>query len=468
MGDVIEHNCGLVVTHDLHDAHAFIRSLRHRGRDAVGIAAIGEETIDVIKWRGTTYTFDLENLHNLLPTDKYHTYMAHTRYKTRGSIDALVNEAHPHVIGGARQVYGESHIVIRGADAAIVHNGQINAGQFNILNNRTLLTACDSEALLHLYLEYGELGLLKNVPGSFVAAIADKNQRAVIVIRDKFGIKPGCLGRKDGKYAIASESIAFDKNGGEFIEDLDPGTVYRLFPDGTYTKQRVVSPEPQFCFFEGNYFGNVGSTINRIATRTLREVLGEKLAEEYVPDDVDLVSYVPRCPEVAARSYADKIDLPLVELFYKMRDERSFQGASATERKNSINSNLYMNDKTEPLVRGKRVLVIDDSLVRGNVALRVGSLLKNAGAEKIYFLSYTPPIGVIGEDGKPRGCEFGVDMPLTDNFIARGKTLEQISAEVGMQVHFLSTEKMLEAYQSLGMNPKNLCTFCIGGKHPFE
>ena len=272
---------------------------------------------------------------------------------------------------------------------------------------------------------------------------------------------------------MASEDIAFRKNGGEFIEDLEPGAAYYLAPDGSFCKRKIVESRVEYCFFEWNYLADCDSIMNGISVRRLRELLGEKLVEEFLPPDVDLVTFLPRCPEVAARSYAESSGIPFVPTLYKMRGERAFQGSTQADRKVSIDQNLYTLPFIEKMpakeyLKGKIIVSIDDSMVRGNNSRKEKELYSEAGAVKIYHVNYTPPIGILGEDGIPRGCKFGVDMPPNDDFIARGRTVQEISKEMGMTVVYLSLEAMLKAYKELGLPQENLCTYCIGGRHPFE
>lgn len=216
----IGHNCGFVVTHTLHDVHKMLRSLQHRGREAAGIAAIGVNRIDVIKWKGLVTTFDVVDLNKIFLGSNYHTFMAHVRYATRGRKNEVLQDGHPHVIGGKKIDKG-NHIIISDCEAAAVHNGQVDRKYLGEINNRRLTTNCDTEAILCFYRENGEYDLLRRVPGAYTIAIADKKRMGVTIIRDRAGIKPGVLGWKDGKFGAASEDIAFRKNGGEFIEDLD-------------------------------------------------------------------------------------------------------------------------------------------------------------------------------------------------------------------------------------------------------
>lgn len=472
MPEEIGHNCGLCVTHSLRDTYLFIQSLQHRGREATGIAAVGNERIDVVKWKGTVNTFDQTDLYKIFPGHDYHSYMAHVRYATRGRKDQILEDAHPHVIGGKEENRG-NHILISDCEVAGVHNGQVNEEYLSEVNKKNLRTGCDTEALLFFLRDKGEEEFIRQIPGSYTIAIADRQRKDIVILRDRTGIKPGVLGWKDGKYGIASEDIAFRKNGGEFIEDLDPGAVYYLTPEGNFHKKKIVEPRTAYCFFEWNYLADYESVLNGISVRKAREFLGEMLAEEFNPEDADLVTFLPRCPEVAARSYARQTGKTFIPLFYKMRGERAFQGSTVNDRKKSINENLHLSPRINEFpinkfLKGKRIVSIDDSMVRGNNSKRARELLyEEGGAEKVYHVNYTPPIGIIGQDGVPRGCLFGVDMPPDDNFIARERTQEEISGAMGMPVVYISSEGMLKVFSKMGISEENLCTYCIGGRHPY-
>ncbi|HIC68697.1 MAG TPA: hypothetical protein EYO90_04120 [Candidatus Latescibacteria bacterium] len=472
MEDGVRHNCGFCVAHTLHDAYSFIRSLQHRGREAAGIAAVGDGRIDVIKWEGGVDRFDVTDLHKIFPSPSYHSYMAHVRYATRGRKEDILADAHPHTLGGQEERRG-NHIIIRDCEMAAVHNGQVDWDYFEAVDLEKLTSKCDTEAILYLYRREEEHAFMRKVTGAYTMAIADWRKRDIIVMRDRTGIKPGVLGWKDGKYGVASEDIAFRKNGGEFIENLQPGSVYYLTPEGDYSRENIVPAQPAHCFFEWNYITDVDSRVNNVSVRRIRETLGEALAEEFAPADADLVTFLPRCPEVAARSYAEKTGLPFKPLFYKMRGERSFQGSTASERRSSIAENLHLLPGLKPQFQGKTVIMMDDSIVRGNASVRAQELLyEDLEVRKAYLLSYTPPIGIVPKDGVPRGCMFGVDMPPDppdgEEFVARGRTMAEIEEKMGMPVIYLSPESMLRGFEKSGIDRDRLCTYCIGGSHPYS
>lgn len=471
---VLRHNCGIVVSHSLHDTYCFLKSLQHRGREAAGIAAISDERIDVVKYSGKVEAISNMTIHKIFPKkNKYHTFMGHIRYATKGRKSDILNDAHPHVIGG-RVIHNGSHVIIRDVDMAIVHNGQVDLTNYmNNINKRNLKTGCDSEALLHLYKNgMNEFDIIKEIPGAYTLAIADRRREEVMVLRDSSGIKPGVLGWKDGAYFVVSEDVAITEHKLTFEHDLKPGYIYYFNSNGEFRSEKAKDEILKYCFFEWNYLAHPDTNLNGTPVRNLRDSLGRKLAEEFAPDDIDVVTYLPDSPLRAAKTYALYAMKPFETLFYKFRSERSFQGSTNEDRKNSIKQNLYLRDTEIKHIKDKVVCVIDDSIVRGTNASRAINMLKDLGAKKIYFLSYTPALGRIGKDGIMRGCEFGVDMPPEHNehhqFIARGRDVYEISKKLGARVHYLSEKKMFEAFKENGLDKKDMCYFCIGGKHPFK
>jgi glutamine phosphoribosylpyrophosphate amidotransferase len=230
--------------------------------------------------------------------------------------------------------------------------------------------------------------------------------------------------------------------------------------------------------------------------RRTREVLSEKLADFFTPDDADYVTFLPDSPDIAARKYVEKTGIPLLEAMYKKKGERSFQGTTTDDRVFSINQNLHIYPHALERLENAIIVNIDDSNVRGTNLIRALTLYAKVGVRKVYHLTYSPPIGIIGEDGEKRGCLFGIDMPPNDSFIVRekiGDTVnpgevvqernrkpEEINEYVTNEVRrlsgnekfeavivYLPVEEMLRGYESLGWSRTKLCTHCIGGKHPF-
>jgi len=469
----IEHHCGIVVAHTLNDAYSMLKYNQHRGRDLAGFGFIGEDGIDCIKYIGTVNRVDLHDLQKQFPSENYHTILGHVKYTTKGKLD--LNTAHPITIGGTKYEYN-NHIIIKNATSAIVHNGHVIDKYFKDLEDIVFETDCDTEKLLHYFARYGEKGLLEKIPGAYTVAIADIKRKDIIVMSDKNSIRPGVLGQKDGKSCFSSEDIAFRKTKGQSIEDIKPGNVYYLSPKGKLRKEIVLNKtNPKYCFFEWNYMQDRDSIPRGVYVKNLREKLGETLANEFNPADAKIVTFLPRSPEDAARSYAYKTNKELIYLFYKLRGERSFIGQDKNSRKDSINNNLYPNIENINLVKNESLIIIDDSTIRGNNINRVLDILEEFNVKKVYHLNYTPMVGVIGDDLIPRGCEFGVDMPPEDDFICRENNLnldeKKISEKLSRNnleviIKFITKEGLFNVFENLGLSKKNLCSYCIGGENP--
>ncbi len=476
----VEHNCGVCLTHSLHDCYNILRSSQHRGPETFGIAAVGYDTIDVVKVMRRVDSFSLPNLYKIL-NNIYHTFLGHVRYATQGkkTLIDMLRDAHPIILRAPKDnIYlRDDHLIIKGAGLVGVHNGQVDKKYLEGIQFRRLVTGTDTERLLRFYDKFGEIQTLKEVPGAFTFAAAKKGKAEAVIMRDRTGIKPGVLGWKDGKAIFASEDFALTENGAEFREDLDPGSVYYSRPDGSYYKVKVVEPSPRNCFFEWNYIARVESSLNGLQVRRLRQELGKQLAREFIENqganEIDFVTHLPTCPEVAAISFANEAGKRHIDVFYKKQNERAFQGSNADDRRASIKRNLHLIPGIEQLIGRKRIVVIDDSTIRGNNCKWARKLLyEDAHVGEATLLNYTPPIGIIPPDGVPRGCMFGVDIPPKEDenhsFVARNRTIEQISAEIGMPIGYISINGMLDVFERLGVSRKNLCTFCIGGENPFD
>lgn len=480
MGESIEHNCGLALAHTLHDLYSMMEALEHRGQEAAGVGAIGNSSIDVLKWIGGLRKFKKDDLHRLFPSNGYHAFIGHVRYSTSGKKDPneILLGAHPHTIGGTVINRG-SHMLIRGCEKAMVQNGNVDISSLEGIIQSELKTGCDTEALLHYYAQQGARNILRKIPGAYTLIIADKSRREIMVMRDPTGIRVGVLGRKGEKYCVASEDIAIRKNGGTPQGDLSPGAIYYFDANGQIRKNqiidgRTVEKNLAHCMFEYLYLADPESVVNGVSVRRVREMLGLQLAKEYF-SKIDVVTYVPRSPEAAAKRYAEELGVPCIEVFYKPNAERSFIQGTDEARVAVMRENFFLLPAAMEKIAGKRLIVIDDSIVRGTVVRRVQELLfTEARVASAELLSYTPPIGIIGDDGIPRGCLDGVDMPPTDKFITRidgdsprNATEDEINFRAGMPVKFLSRAGLNSVFEKVGLPPANLCMYCIGGKAPY-
>src|SRR3989344_3103694 len=198
--------------------------------------------------------------------------------------------------------------------------------------------------------------------------------------------------------------------GATFIHDLRGGVIYTITPDYKLRSSLpVLNPNPAHCFFEYNYIGSPKSIVDGTSILSMRRALGTQLARE-LSIDADFVSYIPESPKDAAYAFSQERKIPFIETFYKIKDERSFQGSTQMARNQSIQANLFLIPDLlkNGNVRGKKGIWIDDSIIRGTVGKRASQLLREfAGAKEIHLASYTPKVGIIGLDGLPRGCDQG-------------------------------------------------------------
>ncbi|MBI4175694.1 MAG: hypothetical protein HY518_00680 [Candidatus Aenigmarchaeota archaeon] len=482
--------CGIIVGHSLHDAYYGAKVLQHRGQEAAGFSALNSHEIVAARYRNHVKEVPLEHLFRFGVDGTI--VLGHVRYSTSGT--KILKDAHPHVIGGEdslfeiieeddeenprirRRRYGllsdnkegiegmfreerGDLYVTRGAKFAAVHNG-------TIVNHHELTADtddCDTKTLLRLYSEDGAEEVIRRIPAAYSAALMNAETGEVAIVRDRYGIRPLWIGEKNGKILAASEDIAIWEIGGEPLREVNPGEVIYIKRDGGFDSKQVVPPEQHFCFFEYNYLAHPNSVLGGRKVRNVRYRLGEELAREFRPDDVDMVTYVPKAPEPCALGYENATKIPFLPVFYKIdEDERSFMLGHSHERSASIERNLAVRPKID--LTGKAVLIIDDSIVRGNVSDDAVRKARAVGARKVYFASVTPPIGMSG--GKHTGCLYGVDMPVTDNFAIRRHdgSVERLREAIGADaLHYLSLDGMLRAIRY----PRgSLCTYCITGDRP--
>ena len=303
------------------------------------------------------------------------------------------------------------------------------------------------------------------MPAAYSAIILDGDE--AVAFRDAYGMRPLWLGEKDGRFVAASESVGIRRMGGRPIREIDPGEA--VFIRGNKHKNvKVIEkrdlPQRQFCFFEENYLSNEESRYGGRSVWDTRFNLGVQLAIEN-PFELDIVVPVPHCPEPYVYGFSYESGTDGVDALYKLKPKRTFIQPTDGLRQSALNHNLHLRGDAKQKLRGKRVGAIDDSIIRGDTSRHVVRLLREAGASEVYILSGTPPVGDYGSDAQARGCLFGVDMPVEDNFIAREHGPKEIADRIEANgVYYLSV-RGLEKVRGL-LN--NFCTYCIGGKYPIR
>lgn len=406
--------------------------LQHRGQDAAGIITCDGERLHLRKNNG-------------LVRDVFHTRhmlrlfgnmgIGHVRYPTAGCESSA--EAQPFYVNSP---YGIS----------LAHNG--NLTNVNKLKQelfqedlRQINTDSDSEVLLNVFAhELQQQGKLKMEVGDVFKAVAGVHRRCrgayaavamitgygVVAFRDPFGIRPLVYGRQKtpqgDNFMVASESVALDALGYELIRDVAPGEAVFISLDGQlHTRQCAESPTVMPCIFEYVYLARPDSIIDDVSVHKARLRMGEKLADKILrvrPDhDIDVVIPIPDTSRTSALQLANNLGLKFREGFIKNRYiGRTFIMPGQQQRKKSVRQKLNAIDLE---FRGKNVLLVDDSIVRGTTSSQIIDMAREAGANKVYFASAAPPVRFPNV--------YGIDMPISDELIAHGRTEEEVCREIG-------------------------------------
>lgn len=477
----IRDNCGIALAHSLEDVNGLLRGEEHRGQEVKGIGVQTEDSINTFRWKGPLENFPQVDSKLLIGE----LFAGHNRYSTVGPKTDVLKDAHPHVVGGTEISVSDEHRILTGATASVVHNGTVY--EFDRLARElgtagiVLRTECDSEGIVQWYALHGLQSFMRNFPAAYSAIIQDTTLELeggkgwAIAFRDRHGIRPAWLGKKNRRYIVASEDSPIRRIGGLPIREIQPGEAIFIKDDVYITKRLVDAEDEGWCFFEDNYFSDPESHSKGRRIGDKRFELGRQLAREYAPE-VDIVTWVPNCPEPHAYGYCFErgIENRLAEIFGKRRyKERAFIQSTQQDREDSIKSNLYLLVPAESL-KGKRILIVEDSIVRGTNGKVAVDLLREAGASWVGLASGTPPIGGI-QNGEYRWCPFGVDMPVFDGFAlvkfgGNGHTYEEqiegIRKHMGADsLHYISHDGL---YRALGVTKEQVCAYCIGGRNPVK
>jgi len=419
-------------------------ALQHRGQESAGIATTDGKRLQVYAKMGLVSQVFSEDSLSQLTGD---IAIGHNRYSTRGS--SRVINVQPIVVGK-----GSNTI-------AIAHNGNIvNAKPlYEELSDLgyTFHTSTDTEVIANLILSSPEkdwVGKIKyamhRLQGAYSSVIM--TQHHLFGVRDPFGVRPLCLGSIDSGWVIASESCALDHIGANFIREIEPGEVVSISENGVDSYREEVGRRAS-CIFEYIYFARPDSVINGRLLYPARQAMGAGLAEEH-PVDADLVMGVPDSATAAGIGYSYRSDIPLCEGLLKNR----YVGRTFIEPDQRIRD-LGVKLKFNPLpqmLEGKRVVVIDDSIVRGTTTPKVVALLRRAGVKEVHMRICAPPIRY--------PCFFGVDMATRWELIAAQKAVPEVRDFIGADsLGHLSIDGLIKAVAL----PKDIfCMACFTGDYP--
>jgi amidophosphoribosyltransferase len=276
---------------------------------------------------------------------------------------------------------------------------------------------------------------------------------AVLAFRDAYGVRPLVLGRLGDAWCVASESCAFDIIGAELVREVDPGEMVSLGPDGLRTRRVAGSPRRAFCVFEHIYFARPDSKLEGRLTQLSRRRMGEILWRE-APADADLVIAVPDSGNAAANGYSLASGIPKDDGLIKNRYvARTFIQPGQELRRHGLR--MKFNPLPE-IVGGQRIVVVDDSIVRGNTTRQIVRMLRDAGAAEVHVRVSAPPIR--------HPCHYGVDMSTSQEMIAHGRTPGEVAAELGCDsLAYLSLEGL---YEAIGAGREAHCDACFTGEYP--
>jgi amidophosphoribosyltransferase len=444
--------CGIVAVSGVPEAakHVFLGlySLQHRGQEAAGLVSVeSDEPGGSSIYRGTGLVSDVFD-ERRLEALRGSTAIGHIRYSTAGG--AGLHNAQPILVR-----YSEG-------DLSLAHNGNLTNAQelrSRLVRDGALFQATiDSEVIVHLVARSRREGVdaqiddaLSQLEGAFSVVMTVGS--TLYAARDPHGFRPLVLGQREGGYVVASETCALDIMGARYIRDIEPGEVLRI-RDGELTRLRplVTFKAPAPCVFELVYFARPDSRLWGYSVDRSRRALGRRLAQEQ-PADADCVISVPDSANSAALGFAEASGLP-----YELGLIRNHYVGRTFIEPSQAGRDFKVRLKYSPVreaIAGKRVVVVDDSLVRGTTSQGLVNLLREAGAKEIHFRLASPPVR--------NPCFYGIDMPTREELIASQMSIAEIGAHLGVDsIGYLSLEGMLGSIDAEG----SFCGACFSGEYP--
>lgn len=420
-------------------------ALQHRGQESCGIAVSNGEGIDL--YRGMGLVSDVIRPHNI-ESLAGNIAIGHVRYSTTGG-SALMN-AQPLVFHYLKGM------------VALAHNGNLT----NTVELKKRLetygsvfqTTTDTEVIANLMARYSQDSMEDALAKSMIDAkgayaLIIMTEKQMIGLRDGMGIRPLCIGRLNGDYVLASESAALDTVGAEFIRDVNPGEMVVIDHNGLRSQQLVKSPRKAHCIFEYIYFARPDSTIDGLNVNRMRRELGRQLARE-TSVEADIVIAVPESGTAAALGYAQESGLPFEQGLIRNRYVgRTF--IQPTQQMRELGVRLKLNAIPE-VVAGKRVIMIDDSIVRGTTSKQIVQMVRKAGAKEVHFMVTSPPTKY--------PCYYGIDTSRREELIASSMEVPQITEYIDADsLHYISMEGMFTAMKT---DDAVYCAACFSGDYP--
>lgn len=456
--DGLHEECGVFGIYDLDGGDVAstiyygLFALQHRGQESCGIAVSDTEgpkgKVLSVKGMGlVNEVFDSERLGEL----KGNIGVGHVRYSTAGASNN--HNVQPLVLN-----------YVKGT-LMLAHNGNlVNAPELRReleFTGAIFQTTIDSEVIAyHIARERLNTGTvedavknaMRKIKGAYSLVIA--SPRKLIGARDPFGFRPLVIGRRDNSYILASETCALDAVGAEFVRDVKPGEIVMLDKDGISSDESLCTVKPAKCIFEYIYFARPDSYVDGVSVYNSRIMAGKILAQMH-PAEADIVVGVPDSGNAAAMGFALEANIPYGVAFVKNSYVgRTFIKPKQSARESSVHIKLNV---LKEVVRGKRVVMVDDSIVRGTTSGRIVKMLKDAGAVEVHVRISSPPFLY--------PCYFGTDVPSCDQLIAYNNTVEQICELIGADsLGYLDGERLPELIEG----DTGYCDACFSGNYPVE
>ena len=444
-----KHECGVFAVYGHKDAALLsyygLFALQHRGQESAGIAAGGGEGQPFHLHKGmglVSQVFNQDELSSLVGTRA----IGHVRYSTTGSSTLLNSQ--PLGVDTAR------------GQLAVAHNGNlVNAAALRAeleARGSIFQTTVDSEIVLHLLAQPddamgGPIGALRRLEGAFSLVVMGEHE--IIGVRDPNGLRPLSLGKVDDAWVLSSETCAFDLIGAEFVRDLEPGEVVVINERGIRSEFPFSPAREAFCIFEYVYFARPDSRLRGATVSKVRVNMGRELARLH-PVEADVVVPVPDSGIYAALGFAEELGIPYDPAFVRNHYiGRTF--IQPTQLIRDFNVRVKLNLIGEA-VKGKRVVVVDDSVVRGTTAKARVVNLREAGAKEVHLRISCPP--------HKHACYYGIDFPDPEKLIANQHTHKEICDYLGADsIGYLDTDGMVRA---TGLQKNSFCMACFNGEYP--
>ncbi|MDF0602732.1 amidophosphoribosyltransferase [Psychromarinibacter sp. C21-152] len=460
--DTLHEECGVFGVVGVTDAANFValglHALQHRGQEAGGIVSYQEDS-GFTSARRFGYVRDNFTKASLMETLPGALSIGHVRYSTAGSKGATQ-------IRDVQPFFGEFSV----GGTAIAHNGNItnaDALRRELIDRGSIFqSSSDSECIIHLMARSLQRTIpekmkdaLRRVEGAF--SVVAMTRTKLIGVRDPLGVRPLMLGKVADGWALSSETCAFDIIGAEFVREVAPGEMVVITEDGVESFRPFEAQQPRFCIFEHVYFSRPDSILGGRSVYETRHAIGVELARE-APVEADLVCPVPDSGTPAAIGYAAESGIPYgMGIIRNQYMGRTFIEPTEQIRNMGVRLKLNVN---RALIEGKRVILVDDSVVRGTTSRKIKEMILDAGAREVHFRIASPPTAW--------PCFYGVDTPERSKLLAATMSEEEMRDHLGVDsLRFVSLDGLYRAVgEAKGRDAScpAYCDACFSGDYPVE